>query len=569
MNTIIGIDLGTTHSLAAVWKDGAPVLIPNALGEFLTPSCVGIDDDGSVLVGRAALHRLHTHPDLTAANFKRYMGTARKLRLGQASYRPEELSSFVLRALKADAQAYLGHPVEQAVITVPAYFNDTQRKATRAAGDLAGLNVARLINEPTAAALAYGVHERAAERKFLIFDLGGGTFDVSIIDIFEGVMEIRASAGDNMLGGEDFTGVLVDAFLARHRLDAERLRAHPVELQRLLHEAESAKRALTAGGSAQMRATLDGTAYEMAVTSAEFETLCTSLLDRLRQPVTRALRDARIPLAELKDVILVGGATRMPVVRRMASLLFGRLPAGSLNPDEAVALGAAVQAGLKQRDAALEEIVMTDVAPYSLGVEVATQVTPNHVSEGSFLPLIERNTTVPASRAKTVYTMHDNQTRVNLKVYQGESHAVADNILLGRLPIDVPAAPAGSVKIEVRFTYDVNGLLEVIARQLPDGQAHTLVIEENPGVLSPDEIAARLQALNKMKIHPRETTENRTLLARADRLFQELLGDPRHFIGQQIVTFQSVLETQDPETIVQAQAALKRVLEHFETRQIF
>ncbi|MEK6348304.1 MAG: molecular chaperone HscC [Burkholderia sp.] len=434
MNTIIGIDLGTTHSLTAVWKDGAPVLIPNVLGEFLTPSCVGIDDDGSVLIGRAALHRLHTHPDLTAANFKRYMGTTRKLRLGQADYRPEELSSFVLRALKADAEAYLGHPVDQAVITVPAYFNDTQRKATRAAGDLAGLNVARLINEPTAAALAYGVHERDAERKFLIFDLGGGTFDVSIIDIFDGVMEIRASAGDNMLGGEDFTGVLVDAFIARHRLDAERLRARPVELQRLLHEAESAKRALTTGGSARISLTLDGTAHDMAITAAEFETLCAPLLDRLRQPVTRALRDARIPLDQLDDVILVGGATRMPVVRRVASLLFGRLPAGALNPDEAVALGAAVQAGLKQRDAALEEIVMTDVAPYSLGVEVSTQLAPNRFSEGTFLPLIERNTTVPASRAQTLYTKHDNQTRVNLKVYQGESHAVADNILLGNLP---------------------------------------------------------------------------------------------------------------------------------------
>ncbi len=569
MDAIIGIDLGTTHSLAAVWKDGAPALIPNAIGEFLTPSCVGFDDDGSVLVGRAAHHRLHTHPELTTANFKRYMGTARELQLGQKRYRPEELSSFVLRALKADAEAFLGHPVEQAVITVPAYFNDTQRKATRAAGDLAGLQVARLINEPTAAALAYGVHERDAERKFLIFDLGGGTFDVSIIDIFDGVMEIRASAGDNMLGGEDFTTALVDAFVEHHKIESAVLRSDPVELQRLLHAAETAKRALTSGEATQMRATLDGTLYEMTVTAADFEAHCTPLLDRLRQPITRALRDSRIPLAELDDVILVGGATRMPIVRRMAGRLFGRLPAGALNPDEVVALGAAVQAGLKQRDAALEEIVMTDVAPYSLGVEVVNRIAPGRFGEGSFLPLIERNTTVPASRSKVLSTVRDGQEYVDVRVYQGESHAVSDNVRLGNLKIGVPPKPAGSVSIEVRFTYDVNGLLEVLARHLPDGEPHCLVIEENPGVLSPAEIAERLAALATLKIHPRETTENRTLLARADRLFQELLGEPRQYIGVQIVAFKAALDNQDPDVIREAQTNLTRVLEYFETRRIF
>jgi molecular chaperone HscC len=358
MPSIIGIDLGTTHSLAAIWRDDRAVLIPNALGETLTPSCVSIDGDGSILVGRPAHDRLHTHPERTAANFKRYMGTSRTVSLGTQTLRPEELSSLVLKSLKADAEAFLGETVNDAVIAVPAYFSDAQRKATRIAGELAGLNVLRLVNEPTAASLAYGVYQRDSERKFLIFDLGGGTFDVSVLDFFEGVMEVRASTGDNFLGGEDFTDALVELFCQRNGLKVQSLT--PVAAQRLHQQAERAKRQLTQNGvaSVTLELTIDDHVHTLELDAAAAERTCEHLLQRLRKPVERALRDSKIAVAALDEIILVGGASRMPMVRKLVSKMFGRLPAGHLNPDEVVALGAAVQAGLVGRDAGLDEMVL-------------------------------------------------------------------------------------------------------------------------------------------------------------------------------------------------------------------
>jgi len=377
---IIGIDLGTTNSLVAAWRDGRAQIIPNALGEYLTPSCVGIDDDGTVLVGAAARARLQTHPDLSTALFKRYMGSERVTQLGKQQFRPEELSSLVLRALKEDAEAWLGQPVEEAIITVPAYFSDAQRKATRAAGQLAGLKVERLLNEPTAAALAYGIQDSQQETKFLVFDLGGGTFDVSILDLFEGVMEVRASAGDNFLGGEDFVEVLVKTFYERSSLrnalgTGVLTRA---QTQRLRDEAERAKRALSESATAQMTFQHEGREFTWRLDEDTLAQLCEPLLQRLRKPVDRALRDSTIKASELDAVVLAGGATRMPIVRKLVSRMFGRFPSMHLDPDHAIALGAAVQAGLKMRDAALEEVVMTDVAPYSLGINISRQIGPNN-----------------------------------------------------------------------------------------------------------------------------------------------------------------------------------------------
>ncbi len=310
---IVGIDLGTTNSLVAVWKDGGPRLVPNALGAFLTPSCVGVDDDGQILVGEAARERLQTHPQRTASLFKRHMGSTRTSRLADRDYRPEELSALVLRSLKADAEAFLGEAVTEAVITVPAYFSDAQRKATRVAGELAGLKVERLLNEPTAAALAYGLHEGGAETQFLVFDLGGGTFDVSILEMFDGVMEVRASAGDNMLGGEDFANLLVEQAFANGI--PNKARNDAAFMQRLVARAESAKRDIGANGSAAFDVRWENSEANVTLDADAFEKLSQPLMDRLWRPIERALRDARIRAADLNNVVLAGGATRMPMIR--------------------------------------------------------------------------------------------------------------------------------------------------------------------------------------------------------------------------------------------------------------
>jgi molecular chaperone HscC len=560
---IIGIDLGTTNSLVAVWQDGKPQLIPNSLGEFLTPSCVSIDADGSVLVGKAARERLQTHPDRTAALFKRYMGTNKVLNLHERSLRAEELSALVLKSLKADAEAYLGQPVSEAVITVPAYFSDAQRKATRAAGELAGLRVERLLNEPTAAALAYGLHQRDAETKFLVFDLGGGTFDVSVLEMFEGVMEVRATAGDNFLGGEDFVNCLVDLFFFEQKLPVK-LRNDAKFMQRLVSQVEAAKKALSSAPQASIRVVTGTAEYVMEIDETRLEETCDRLLKRLRTPVERVLRDAGLRSHNLDNVVLAGGATRMPIVRRLVTLMFGRFPASDINPDEVVALGAAVQAGLKMKDAALDEVVMTDVSPYSLGVEVTVHVGANAVSDGHFDPVIERNSPIPVSRVKRYFPVKDHQRHIHLHIYQGEARLVSDNIHLGQLDLALPAGPREEGGVDVRFTYDANGLLQVEATVLKTRQTSTLIIQDNPGMLSEDEIAQRLAALADLKIHPRERLENRTLMAQGERLYQQLHGEQREWLGQQIFAFERVLETQDNRQIEPHKKEFQRILDDLE-----
>jgi molecular chaperone HscC len=560
---IIGIDLGTTNSLAAVWREGRAELVPNALGEVLTPSCVSLDADGSVLVGRAARERLQTHPDRSAALFKRYMGSQKTLRLGKREFRPEELSALILKSLKADAEALLGEPVTEAVITVPAYFSDAQRKATRAAGQIAGLKVERLLNEPTAAALAYGIHQRGAETRFLVFDLGGGTFDVSILELFEGVMEVRASAGDNFLGGEDFVQALVEQFMLRLNLP-DRMRKDVVFMQRLAAEAEAAKRALSVQPRATMQVVHGNDEHVLEIDEAVLEQACAPLLKRLRAPVERALRDANLRSSQLDNIVLAGGATRMPLVRKLVTTMFGRFPAVDLNPDEVVALGAAVQAGLKAKDAALDEVVMTDVAPYSLGVAVSVRLDEQAVSSGHFDPLIERNSPVPISRVKTYVPMQDRQTEIELQIYQGEARMVRDNIHLGSLSIALPRLPAQECAVDVRFTYDVNGLLQVEATVQKTQHTESLLIEGNPGLLTEAQIAEKLQSLAELKIHPRDRMENRTLMARAERLYEQCRGEQREWLGGQILRFERLLATQDDRTIAPGRREFEALLDQLE-----
>jgi molecular chaperone HscC len=558
---IVGIDLGTTNSLVAVWKDGAPRLIPNALGNVLTPSCVGIDNDGQVLVGEAARERLQTHPELTAALFKRYMGSARVTRLGTRDYRPEELSALVIRSLKADAEAYLGEAVTEAVITVPAYFSDAQRKATRVAGELAGLKVERLLNEPTAAALAYGLHDASGETQFLVFDLGGGTFDVSILEMFEGVMEVRASAGDNMLGGEDFVLLIAEQAFAGGIPEAARTDA--LFMQRLMARAESAKRELAAKGHAGFDIAWMTHSASVALDAEAFEALAQPLLNRLWRPIERALRDARIRAADLDNVVLAGGATRMPMIRTLATRMFGRFPAMGINPDEVVALGAAVQAGLKMKDQALRETVMTDVCPYTLGTEVSRRLDNGTHADGFYAPIIERNTVVPVSRVQRFTPVSPQARELRIGVYQGESRMVRDNIPLGEMVVPMPLGKGHAEGVDIRFTYDVNGLLEVEVAVVATGETQRLVIESGGAHMPPNEIAQRLAALSALKIHPRDTLENRTLLARAERLYEQLLGDTRDQLGLFILRFEQTLASQDARMIAreadQFRDALKQI----------
>jgi molecular chaperone HscC len=559
---ILGIDLGTTNSAAGIWRDGRAELIPNSLGHVLTPSAVSLDERDELIVGLQARERQVTHPERTATAFKRYMGSKHTLQLGQRQFLPEELSALVLRRLKADAETHLGTTISEAVITVPAYFNDKQRKATRRAGELAGLKVERLINEPTAAALAYGIHEADHETRFLVFDLGGGTFDVSVLEIFEGVIEVRASTGDNRLGGEDFNELLVTALYEAHReaCGSPRPQSGPL-YERIRAQAERTRRALSGQSQATMRVAWREQALELAITAEEFEKRAAPLLQRLRDPVIRALKDGKIQSEQLDAVLLVGGATRMPIVRRTVARMFGRFPETRLNPDEAVALGAAIQAGLKARDSALREVVLTDVCPYTLGVEISESVDGRGVRSGIFAPIIERNTVVPASRSRVFGTLGDGPTWVEFNVYQGEARLVKDNVHLGKLAVPVPRRRAGEVAIECRFSYDISGLLEVDVHVPLSGESHQLVIFDPQDALSGAELEARRAALAALKVHPRDQDANRAALARAARCFEELLGEERQAVGRWISQFEAVLEGQEQREIDAARTALLKALD--------
>ncbi len=531
---LVGIDLGTTNSAVAVWTDAGPRLLANAIGENLTPSVVGLDDDNSVLVGQPARNRLVTHPERTVASFKRWMGTPRETRLGRGHvFRPEELSAFVLKSLKADAEAHLGGEVREAVISVPAYFNDVQRKATLDAAGLAGLSVERLVNEPTAAALAYGLQTRK-EGLFLVFDLGGGTFDVSLLDSYEGVMEVRSTAGDTFLGGDDFTRGLAELLAEQHRFALDDLARS--DLARLLRGCEAIKHALSAAQQTDYEIHIGGKAVTGRIGRARFEEAAQPLLQRIRAPLERAISDSKKRLADIDAVVLVGGATRMPMIRSLVARLFAQLPLGQVDPDTVVALGAAVQAGLKARDAALEDVVMTDVCPFTLGTGVTQNARTRDVTT-VVLPIIERNSPVPISRAHTLTTIHDNQRAVRVSVYQGESLRPEGNVLLGEFDVAVPPAPAGKESFEVRFTYDINGALETEVTVRSTGKRERRIFR-NASNVPQGELEARFAALAEIKIAPREQAPNRALLARAEALYEELLAEDREHLSQLIARFE-------------------------------
>ncbi len=780
---IVGIDLGTTFSLVSVVLPGdpgaRPMVLDNAVGEKLTPSVVALDQDGRLLVGAAAQAMATTHPDRVLRCFKREMGTDKTWELGGSRFTPQELSAMVIKSLVADAEAALGQEVGEAVVTVPAYFAGAQRRATRQAAELAGIPADRIINEPTAAAMAYGLHNLDKEQRAVVLDLGGGTFDVTVLEIIEGVVEVQASAGDARLGGEDFTEAM--ARLVAKRIDKEHHRDVTLHLPgwaRLLEACERAKRRLSevehtrialprlplarsverdveleltradteacwqpllarirepiwralrdggvspreldevllVGGATRMPAfikevaalcqrmparhlppdeavamgaavqaalkrghaavedmvvtdvapfslgvavvldlgggTFDVTVLEiiegvvevqasagdarlggedfteamarlvakridkehhrdvtlhlpgwarlleacerakrrlsevehtrialprlplarsverdveLELTRADTEACWQPLLARIREPIWRALRDGGVSPRELDEVLLVGGATRMPAFIKEVAALCQRMPARHLPPDEAVAMGAAVQAALKRGHAAVEDMVVTDVAPFSLGVAVVQAVGRQFLG-GFFDPVLERGTVIPASKVKTFCTTHDGQTQMKIEVYEGEHSLVRENRQLGEFLLDgLDRAHAGQ-PVEVRFTYDLNGLLEVEMHVRHQDRTESLVIERTPGQLSPEEIVRAREQMAILKFHPRDALPNATALNRAEALYMELTGEARGIVGEAMAQFRLALESQDDAHIERARAMLLHTVEHF------
>jgi molecular chaperone HscC len=560
---ILGIDLGTTHSLISYLKDGVPVAIANAHGEYLTPSVVSVDDSGTLIVGAAAKERLFKYPDRTVASFKRMMGSTQISKLGKHDFKPEDLSALILRALKADAEAELKQEVHDVIISVPAYFNDQQRKATRLAGELAGLNVIQLLNEPTAAALFHGIQDRDTEAKFLIFDLGGGTFDVSILEKFDGIMEVHATGGDSFLGGDDFTQVLVDFFIQKMNLSG-RQQKNMALIAAIRFAAEAVKRKLSTQAQAEMSIVCDGLPKTLIISQETFELQCKPLLERLRTPIERALRDARLRTSDLDEVVLVGGATRMPIVRKLVAQLFARLPARYIDPDQTIALGVAVCAGLRQRNEAFSEVVLTDVCPHSLGVRISEEDGHGGWFKDIFMPIIERNTVIPASRVRSLYTLYDNQASLRVEIYQGESRACSQNVKLGEVSVPIPPKPAGEAWINVRYTYDINGILDVDVEVEETGTTSNLVIKDLAGNVSDEDIARRRQELAALKVHPRDQQENRLVLERANRLYEQFLGYERQQVGDLLSRFNSVIATQDIPAIAKARQEFTKALDYLE-----
>lgn len=559
----IGIDLGTTNSLVSYYGENGPQIIPNRLGEHLTPSVVGIDEDGTVYIGKTAKEQMASRPDLTAAVFKRSMGTEKEFQLGTKKFKAEELSSFVLRALKEDAESYLGDAVEEAIISVPAYFNDLQRKATKRAGEMAGLKVERIINEPTAAAIAYGLHNRADHTKFLVFDLGGGTFDISVLERYGSIMEVRAVAGDNYIGGEDFTKVLYQMMLNRHTLDEEDLTEK--ERKYLYRQAEACKLAFSDRESVVMKCVKGDETLEMTVTLDEYEKACQLLLAKIRKPIERSLKDANLKLSDINEIVLVGGATKLPIIRNFAGRIFGRIPSIDINPDEAIAIGAAIQCAMKERNEAVREVVLTEVCPFTLGTSIVMQRMGDLMEAGHFLPIIERNTVIPVSRTDTLYTAGDMQRKITVEILQGESRFAKNNLLLGEITVPVPPKRAGEESINVTYTYDVNSILEVQVKVNSTGVTKKVIIQKEDSMMTQEEAERRMEELAELKIHPRDQEENKLLLMRGERLYEEATGDLRQEIDLMLADFEAVLKKQDKGAIEQARKELKLTLDEIES----
>jgi molecular chaperone HscC len=546
---VVGIDLGTTNSLIAVMENGTPKLISNISAKFLTPSVVGaVKDTGYIIVGQSANEYSILYPNNCISNFKRLMGLNQKFSLDGKEYSPPELSSFVLKSLKEDAEKYLKEEVRDAVITVPAYFNDSQRKATKLAGELAGLKVRRIINEPTAAALSYGLKNAETSKKVLVFDLGGGTFDVTIMDISDGVMEILSTAGVHDLGGEDFTNAILYWVLKQKKIFLERAEHQmPKFIAKLKDLCNLAKIQLSDLDSAKIKipdenGQIEPDSDEIELTIQQFEEISNSLIRRLDEPFQRAIRDSRLQIKEIDEIILAGGATRMKVISNYLLLNSSVKPIMHANPDYVVALGAAIQGAMLDNDDSVDDLVMTDICPHSLGVNICKSKGGQYVN-GYFLPVIHRGTIIPVSREEVVATLDHNQQELKIEIFQGESRRVSENHKLGELLVqDIPKAPAGQ-NIILRFTYDPSNILEVEVIIPLNNTRKNLVINNQPGGLTEAEIQKAIERLSKIKYYPRENLKNLDLLTFAEKCVKETAPHQRDQLEHAIDIYENLLHS--------------------------
>ncbi|MEE0435572.1 MAG: molecular chaperone DnaK [Peptococcaceae bacterium] len=557
MGKVIGIDLGTTNSCVAVMEGGEAVVIPNSEGNRTTPSVVGLNNSGERLVGQVAKRQAITNPDNTVASIKRHMGSDYKATLGGKQYTPQEVSAMILQKLKNDAEAYIGETVTQAVITVPAYFSDSQRQATKDAGKIAGLDVLRIINEPTAAALAYGVDKDNTDQKILVFDLGGGTFDVSLLEIGDGIFEVLATSGNNRLGGDDFDKKIIDWTIAEFKSQTGiDLSGDKTAMQRLKEAAEKAKMELSTVTTSNINLpfiTMDSNGQpqhlDLTLSRAKFDELTADLVEKTMGPSRQALSDAGLSASEIDKVILVGGSTRIPAVQEAVKKLTGKEPFKGINPDECVAIGAAIQGGVLVGE--VKDVVLLDVTPLSLGIETLG---------GVMTKIVERNTTIPVSRSQVFTTAADNQTSTDIHVLQGEREMAKDNKTLGRFSLmDIPPAPRGIPQIEVTFDIDANGIVNVSAKDKGTGKSQRITIQSNSG-LSDEEIErmvkdAEMNAESDKKMKEKVDTKNNAdaLLFQSEKVLKEA-GD--------------AVDAADKEAIEKAQADLRAVLDSDNTEDI-
>lgn len=541
MKKIIGIDLGTTNSLVCCWKDGKAELIPNALGEYLTPSVVGFGEGDTVYVGKTAKERLVTHPDSTFEFFKRNMGTTSQY----GKYTPEELSSFVLRSLKEDAEKYLGEEIEEAVISVPAYFNDKARNATKNAGLLAGLKVERIVNEPSAAALGYlrgngnGKTDLYEEKTILVFDFGGGTLDISLVETFENVVEIVSVSGDNRLGGIDFDRAIATYFLEKHNLNESDVTRDVYNL--ILESAEKAKRKLTDHKTTTMRVRSELVNGDVKLSNKELINICKSVLKRIFKPIQEILNNSGKSIDEITDIVMVGGSSKMPIVKHYLERVLERDDIYLSDPDHLIAIGMGVYAGIKERDEVVKNVILTDVCPFSLGTSIYNEINKNMPLSSFIIP---RNTALPVSRTENYRTIHADQKAVWVDVFQGESMYAKSNKAIGMIKVEFPKPAPADTTVMITFTYDLNGLL-LVDVEVPcfNIKKQEVIIDEEAS-LTEEKIKEKLEILNNIKLQSRDDQEDMQIIEWALKLYTQYSGEMRDDLGKRIEFFQYQIATE-------------------------